>query len=396
MGEGLRLPCPKIVRGQQQLTPEQEAYAHQFARERIAAMLSPTPIDEQEAEVHLQAVYRADGKEPPATIRWFDSPYSFVQEYVHHYVQGSLISNDMMDGVGNVEQSYVPVCLWLAGMRRTGDIMGVNVSTRTRDIVRIGGATCVPARSRQLSVGNIVEASVWNSMEASVRNKVQAGIGILDGGDSRSYIMWDRVRDSVVAFSNACLLTFLRFFHELFEENRLIHMARFNEMVSGYRLGSREAWVVCKPTVLKLDERGRPHSASGPCVQYRDGWGAYAWHGVSVPEKLILHPGQVSRQDWIREHNAEVRRAIQERLGNERFVRLVGGVCIDQGKRGSLIEIDLGSGDPERVAHYVQVQDSSTQRHYYLRVPPTITNADEAIAWTFGQAVAEYQPRQET
>jgi hypothetical protein len=274
--------------------------------------------------------------------------------------------------------------------------MGVDVSTRTRDIVRIGGSTCVPVSSRQLSVGAIVEASVWKSMEASVRNRVWANIGVLDGGDSSAYRLRDRVRDSVGAFHRARLFAFLRLFHELFEENRLIHMAHFNEMVSGYRLESREAWLVSKPTVLKWDAQGRLHSASGPCIQYRDGWGAYAWHGVSVPEKLILYPEHMSRQDWIQEHNAEVRRAIQERLGNERFVQLMGGLCIDQGKRGSLIEIDLGSGDPERVAHYVQVQDSSTQRHYYLRVPPSITKADEAIAWTFGLDARDYRPGQET
>ncbi|MBV9228138.1 MAG: hypothetical protein JOZ18_02405 [Chloroflexi bacterium] len=394
MGEGLMLPCPKIVRGQQQLTEEQEAYAREFARERIAAMLSTTPIDEREAEAHLRAAYRADRWEPPATIRWFDSPHSFVQEYVHQYVQGNLIENNI--GVGHVEESYVPVCLWLAGMRRAGEIMGVNVSTSPSDIVRIDGSICVPAFSMPLDERNIVEAGVWQSMEAGVRNRVWTGISTLHSGDGSAYILWERVRDSMVAFYMARLFAFLRFFHELFEENKLIHMARFNEMVSGYKLESGEARVVRKPTVLKWDEQGRLHNDSGSCIQYRDGWGAYAWHGVSVPEKLILHPEQVSRQDWIQERNAEVRRAIQERLGNERFVQLVGGVCIDWGKRGRLIEIDLGPDDPERVAHYVQVQDSSTRRHYYLRVPPSITRADEAIAWTFGLDARGYQPGQET
>ena len=51
-------PCPRLVRGQQELTPEQEAYARQFARERIASLLSTEVIDEQEAED--QAKDRAD------------------------------------------------------------------------------------------------------------------------------------------------------------------------------------------------------------------------------------------------------------------------------------------------------------------------------------------------
>lgn len=84
------LPCPKIARGQQQLTPEQEAYARQFARERIAAMLSTAPIDEQEAEAHLRHAYGATGMEPPSTFRWFDSPLPFVQASVPDSVEDNV------------------------------------------------------------------------------------------------------------------------------------------------------------------------------------------------------------------------------------------------------------------------------------------------------------------
>jgi hypothetical protein len=205
---------------------------------------------------------------------------------------------------------------------------------------------------------------------------------------------------SVAAFYNAIELACYRFFHEMFEENELIYMSYFNDMVSGYRLEyllePREALVVRKPIFLKRDDQGRLHCSSGPCMQYRDGWSVYAWHGVRVPEKVILQPEHVTREEWMQEFNAETRRAIQERLGAERFVELVGGKQIDAGRRGKLIEIDLGTGDPERVAHYVQVQDSSTERQYYLRVPPSITTADAAIAWTFGLTESEYQPGQET
>jgi hypothetical protein len=166
-------------------------------------------------------------------------------------------------------------------------------------------------------------------------------------------------------------------------------------MVSGYLPGSEQAWLVRKPIRLEFDEQGRLHSAPGKCLQFRDGWGCYAWHGVLVPEKLIMHPEGVTREDWLQEYDLEVRRVIQERLGNDRFVELVGGRCIDTGTRGNLIEVDLGN-DPEGTAHYVQVKDASTQHQYYLRVPPSIRQADEAVAWTFGLDEQDYQPRQET
>ncbi len=166
-------------------------------------------------------------------------------------------------------------------------------------------------------------------------------------------------------------------------------------MVSGYHLGSREAWLIHKPIRLEQDEQGRLHCPDALCIQYSDGWGFYAWHGVLVSEQVILHPERLTREDWLQESNLEVRRIIQERLGPDRFIALVGGTCIDRGQRGKLLAVDLGD-DPERVAHYIHVQDTSTERQYYLRVPPSISRADEAVAWTFGLDEQEYQPEQET
>jgi hypothetical protein len=54
-----------------------------------------------------------------------------------------------------------------------------------------------------------------------------------------------------------------------------------------------------------------------------------------------------------------------------RFVSEPGGQVIDTGARGTLYEVRLPEDDPERVARYVQVRDSSTSRQYVLRVPPT-------------------------
>jgi hypothetical protein len=71
------LPCPKIVREQQELTPEQYAYARHFAQEREAFLLSTTVIDEAEAEMHLRQVYDIVGLRPPQ-VRWFDSPMAFL------------------------------------------------------------------------------------------------------------------------------------------------------------------------------------------------------------------------------------------------------------------------------------------------------------------------------
>ena len=171
-------------------------------------------------------------------------------------------------------------------------------------------------------------------------------------------------------------------------------LAHFNQMVSGYWFGKDVALVVRKPRLLAFDNAGRLHSDTGRCVEYPDGWGFYAWHGVPVSERVITAPEELNRDDFFGAANVEARRIIQERLG-ARFVEEVGARFIAGGTQGVLYEVELPE-DPERVARYVQVADPSTGREYYLRVPPGVNTVDEAVAWTFGLSSSEYHPAQES
>jgi hypothetical protein len=186
----------------------------------------------------------------------------------------------------------------------------------------------------------------------------------------------------------------MRYFATYLAPNEASALAQFNELVSGYWLGQAVALLVRKPQLLAFDEAGRLHHATGPCVEYRDGWNFYAWHGVCVPAKVILATETLDRDDFVGERNVEARRIIQECLGG-RFVEEIGARFVDGGDGGVLYEIELPN-DPERVARYVQVRDPSTGREHFLRVPPSIQTAAEAVAWTFGCTTDEYHPAQET
>lgn len=152
--------------------------------------------------------------------------------------------------------------------------------------------------------------------------------------------------------------------------------------------------------MLAFDVSGRLHSATGTCLEYPNGWGISAWHGVVVPEQVILAPETLTREDFLGAWDIEVRRIMQERMG-EQFMAKMGGVMIDRGPRGTLYEVVLPPPASSwvrrsRVVRYVQVQDASTARQYFLCVPPTIQTAAEAVAWTFQMTVNEYAPEQET
>lgn len=190
-----------------------------------------------------------------------------------------------------------------------------------------------------------------------------------------------------MAYYEASWLALFHFYATYLAPNELEASAHFNALVSGYWLGPKDAVIVRRPKVLARDAAGRLHSATGKCVEYHDGWGFYALHGVQVPEKVILAPEQLTRDDFLNEPDMEVNHIIQERMGS-RFVSELGGRVIESGPRGTLYEVRLPGDDPEQVARYIQVQDFSGRSQYFFRVPPTIQTAADAVHWSFDLLIA--------
>ncbi|HLW01790.1 MAG TPA: hypothetical protein VKT82_24260 [Ktedonobacterales bacterium] len=377
-------PALRLQPGQPTLTPEQEAYAQQFIETRMAAMLSCAAVDEAEAEAHLRAAYRVAGLEPPQ-VRWFDSPHAFGAAHVPENERdnqeanlSSLLFDAVEDSVSRVEYDR----------------------PMTRLVLQLWRGALGSMKNHLCP---LLLASVLDSLD-------DAGwrwVWFVEQADHLDYFQGVLVDRSMKAYLKGEWAALSQFFHEVFEPNDAIHLASFNELVSGYRLGRQEAWLVRKPIRLEWDEQGRLHSTAGKCMEYADGWGISAWHGVRVPDRVILAPEMLTREDWSSQTNVEARRVMQERMG-ERFMSVLGGRLIDEGPRGKLYEVvrneslyEMGlrlgwPGTQDEVERYVEVQDASTSRQYFLRVPPTIQTAAEAVAWSFGLSVEAYHPAQET
>jgi len=340
----------------QVLTPAQFAEAERFADERIQAQLSTEPVDERQAETWLRQAYQVAGLAAPQRIHWLDGPHQLVAALAPRSVETSVVDRILSSVVDRVRSHVYYADVWNR-------------------------------------VGERVEASVGEHVQDSVRENIEASVG-----ERVQYSVWESIRFSVRAYENASWLASYQFLAGYLAPHALplLHaLARFNEQVSGYWLGEEAALVVRRPRLLCRDEVGRLHCAAGKAIEYRDGWGFYAWHGVRVPEQVILAPERLSREDFVNEPNVEVRRVMQERMGG-RFVSELGGVVLDTGLRGTLYEVRLPKDDPEQVARYVQVQDASSKRGYFVRVPPTIQTAAEAVAWSFQLTVEGYHPAQET
>ena len=149
------------------------------------------------------------------------------------------------------------------------------------------------------------------------------------------------------------------------------------------------------PTACYINESLRLHNGSGAALTYSDGFAQYAWQGTFVPRHVVEHPESISVSEIETETNAEVRRVMIERYGEARFLQDAHVVPVQQDEFGTLYRKEFANDEPlvmVRVLNSTPEPDGTT-KYYYLRVPPHITSAHDAVAWTFEFDSAEdYNP----
>jgi len=140
----------------------------------------------------------------------------------------------------------------------------------------------------------------------------------------------------------------------------------------------------------------RLHCENGLAVEYEDGSGLYFWNGIQVPDHVILRPDLLRVDMILNERNAEVRRVMIERYGQDRFVLDAHPTILDKWKDNELLSIDLPDG-PDRRLVALKLRCPSTAAVYILRVPPDQRTVQGALAWSFDlDRPQDYDLRQES
>jgi hypothetical protein len=168
--------------------------------------------------------------------------------------------------------------------------------------------------------------------------------------------------------------------------------------------------MVCEhPRAVHLEAVARPtmrgamhqqlHCEDGPAVQWPDGWGIYALHGVRVPGWIIEQPQRIGVAEIESEPDAAVRRIMLERFGGwARYMQSCDADVVDslpmdhaiRGLRGArLLRKDL-PGEPEPIVYLDMVNSSpepdGTHRHYFERIDPKAYRGD--AGWLCHAAMA--------
>jgi len=145
-----------------------------------------------------------------------------------------------------------------------------------------------------------------------------------------------------------------------------------------------------RPVRLERDDRHRLHCLTSAAIEYPDGWGVYAVHGVRIPPAWITAPGTLTPQVALTHRNIEQRRAACEVLGWSTILAAVGAKTIDADpdpEIGILLRADLPDAPGSQ---FLRVR-CGTRREFTLPVPGDVKTARAANAWTYGLTPTQYK-----
>lgn len=160
------------------------------------------------------------------------------------------------------------------------------------------------------------------------------------------------------------------------------------------------ALLVPKPDEFSADANGRLHSLTGPAVRFGSR-AAYFFQGLRVEEPLwsLLSQGLLPpAREIITQPNTELRRLLMQRYGHAHLVEDLCGRATHQDDFGTLYHLEIPADEPLVMVKVVNStpEPDGTFKDYFLRVPPGMKTAREAVAWTFRLEPYEYEPIQET
>lgn len=166
-----------------------------------------------------------------------------------------------------------------------------------------------------------------------------------------------------------------------------------------YIFGSRVVLVSSNPNRIDWNERTELHNWEQPAIEFSDGSGWNFWRGLYIHPAWLDHYKTITTVKAIEEErNVEIRRVLIERYGASKYLRDSGAQIIDSDHFGTLYRKEQRDDEPLCM---IKVRNSTpepdgTYKDYYLRVPPHVQTAREAVAWTFGLWHGHYEPNSET
>ena len=355
----------------EKLTSKQEALIPAVRDEWIKIGLDTAPVDQGKARSALEGVYAIVGKPVPRHIIHLDSPLAVAIALAQLRLGDTQVSDQVSDQVRDQVSAQVRA--------QVSDQVRAQVSDQVRAQVRAQVSDQVGAQVRD-QVGAQVGAQVSDQVRARVRAQVSDLIYWGFWYDLGQFDVWLSWYD----FIGRCGVD-------------------VSKMQPHFEVAKQCGWtllfwdwvfVSAKPQFIHRDELGRLHSEVEAAVRYPDGFSVFSVHGVRVPEKVILAPQSLTPAEIDAEKNAEVRRVMIERYGQDHYLMESKAEEIHRDDFGVLYRKQIEGDEPLVMVKVVNstAEPDGSFKDYFIRVPPTMERARQAVAWTFGKTEMEYQP----
>jgi len=163
--------------------------------------------------------------------------------------------------------------------------------------------------------------------------------------------------------------------------------------------------IVNPPTQAHVDKDNLLHNPNGPAVEYTDGYQIWAWRGYALPKQYILKPSTypfdrdgstgVEGLYWIESYKLFY--ALAELVGYSYFYKYARKEVLDEDydrkkKHRKLVTLNWANFH----GHITLLVLGEGKDRAYLKMPDDIETCAQAVAWSFGKIVREYQPVVET
>jgi len=140
------------------------------------------------------------------------------------------------------------------------------------------------------------------------------------------------------------------------------------------------------------------HCEDGPSLSYPDGFSIWAWHGLRIESRIIEKPETITVSEIDGASNAELKRVKMQRFGLSRYLLESNATEIHRDDFGILYRKPIQNDEDLVMVKVVNstAEPDGTFKDYFLRVPPTMKKAKEAVAWTFEKTEDDYEPLVQT
>lgn len=375
--------------------PRQKIYKSTLAQERQLPAycqkwkeigLSTAPSDRKKAEEGVRLVYAAAGLPAPKRYFWFNSPYEGARTIARRW---RLAEADKATGYHKyvVPKGACPLkdinhFIW-------NNLLGVFVQWVGEELLAITGAPFKNVWAEYWAVECAERDRILDEEERGFDSRlielhkpqVEQAIG-----EEHSYALYWGMRD--------CWLGIFDYFLNVFKLplGRMEGLVMLAQSCGWCRPFKDGVIFVERPCVLSLDDSKRLHNETGAALQYPDGEGVWAWHGIRVERWVIEEPKKITPAAIFSENNTEIRRAMRNIYGTARLMKAAGAYVLDtcEAYGARLLAMRLPY-DPAEIC-MLELTDPSSGEVYHERVPPTIKTAREALAWRIRIKPSAYEP----